>query len=115
MIQLALNDRSYRTALCDQLRVDKTHSVRCVDRPDLNTGEVLVVDRDHLKSIPRPILNPERIVLIARNRSEDLEMAWQAGLQTVVLREDPINTAMLAVLSASLCVSGSRLELLPMI
>jgi hypothetical protein len=113
MIQLALTDRSYRVALCSQLRVDYTQSVRCVDRPDLNTDEVLVLDRDHLDDIPLPILNPERIVLIAGNRNEDLEIAWEAGLQTVVLRKDPINTAMLAVLSAILCVSSNTIELLP--
>lgn len=113
MIQLALKDRSYRVALCSQLRVHNTQSVRCVDRPDLNTDEVLVLDRDHLDNIPLPILNPERIVLIAGNRKEDLEIAWNAGLRSVVLPEDPINTALLAVLSASLYVSSNGLDLLP--
>jgi predicted Zn-dependent peptidase len=86
-----------------------------VDRPDLNTGEVLVLDRDHLDRIPLPIPNPERVVLIASNSQEDLEIAWAAGLQTVVPRKDPINTATLAVLAASLYASGNSFELLPRI
>ena len=113
MIQLALHDQSYRVALCGQLKAAETTPVRCVERPDLNTREVLVVDPDHLASIPLPILHPERVVCIAGNRNEYLEIAWQAGLRSVVHREDPLGTAMLAVLSATLCVSGHCLDLWP--
>lgn len=76
--------------------------VACVEAPDLMSANVLVIDPEHLRRIPRPISHPERIVLIAGNRFEDMDDAWNAGLQSVVLRDDPIGTAVLAVLAAGL-------------
>jgi hypothetical protein len=37
-----------------------------------------------------------------------MEAAWDAGLQSVVLREDPISTAALAVMAASLAIADGK-------
>ena len=105
MIQLALYDSTYRHALRCLLQEAEDSPVFCVENPDLRYPGVLVLDTVHLQAIPLPIFHPERIVLVAGNRNEDLEIAWKAGLQSVVLPEDPISTALLAVLSARLHVS----------
>ncbi len=106
MIQLALSDRDYRHALRDILHASHAPRVRIVKEPDPERREVLVLDREHLRAVASPISHPERIVMIAGNRNEDLDLAWNAGLQSVVLRHDPLGTALLAVLSAYLHVSS---------
>jgi hypothetical protein len=61
-----------------------------------------VVDCDGLDRLPSPLLNPERIVLITRNDSAHLEQAWNAGVRSVVFNNDPLGTAVLAIMAAGL-------------
>ncbi len=105
MIQLALADPAYRSALQSLLERDAATSICCVENPDPAVAGVLVLDTEHLRRMPLPIRSPERIVLVVGNRSDDLTTAWNAGLKCVVFREDPIGTAALAVLCAGLQTS----------
>ena len=82
-------------------------SADSVEFPDSDRAEVLVLDMEHLRRIPLPLPHPERVVLIAGNRTADLEQAWIAGLESVVLRDDPISMAVLAILCARLRHSGA--------
>ena len=41
-------------------------------------------------------------MLITHNVPERLSQAWDAGIRSVIFYEDPMNTAVLAILSASL-------------
>jgi hypothetical protein len=102
MIQLALSDAAYGSALRRLLEIQGSGAVEFSETANFNRAGVLVLDAEHLRRIALPIPHPERVVLIAGNRSEDMAAAWKAGLQTVVLREDPLSTAVLAVMAASL-------------
>ncbi|MCP5109955.1 MAG: hypothetical protein GY953_03880 [bacterium] len=106
-IQIALSDTGFSQALKNQLAISETAPVRCVERPDPSDGSIIVLDFDHLEMLPRPIEEPERVVLIAGDGPDDLERAWQAGVQSVVSHAESINTAVLAVLAACLQASQS--------
>jgi hypothetical protein len=103
-VQLTISDASYASALRDLLERGGTLSVCCVDVPDTRRDGVIVVDADGLDRLPSPLLNPERVVLITRNDSEHLADAWNAGIRSVVFNEDPLSTAVLAILAAELRV-----------
>ena len=108
MIQLALSDAVYGSALRRLLEIQGSGAVEFGETVNSNPAGVLVLDAEHLRRIALPIPHPERVVLIAGNRSEDMEAAWDAGLQSVVLREDPISTAALAVMAASLGITDAK-------
>jgi hypothetical protein len=75
-----------------------------VERPDPGAEGVIVLDTDALTRLPRPLTNPERIVLITRNDPQHLAQAWNAGIRSVVFNEDPLSTAVLAIMAAELRV-----------
>jgi hypothetical protein len=108
VIQVAITDASYAAALRDLLVRNGSWEVLCVDRPDLSRGGVMVLDSEHLDLLPRPIPNPERVVLIARNESGDLARAWEAGVNSVITDRDPLNTAVLAIMAARLRAGKAR-------
>lgn len=101
-IQVAITDAPYAAALRELLECNGGCEVLCVDRPDPRRGGVMVLDPDHLDLLPRPIPNPQRVVLIARKDSGDLARAWEAGVNSVITDKDPLNTAVLAILAARL-------------
>lgn len=101
-IQISLADSGYRKALRDELAGSDSGEVSCVDRPDPGGDGVLVLDRQHLDMLALPISNPERVVLISTDGGADVAKAWEAGVCSVVERSAPLNTAVLAVLSATL-------------
>jgi len=107
VIQIAINDTEYRATLRRLLEDCESRSVECVSDPDPTLECVLVLDAENLRRLPLPIPHPERVVLVAGNRTEDVAAAWQAGLRSVVLRDDPVTTAVLAVLSAGLNIPDS--------
>lgn len=109
-VQLTIGDGPYASALRGLLEHSDALAVRCVDVPDPEQGGVIVVDPDGLGRLPFPLPNPERVVLIARNDSEYLSRAWNAGIRSVVFNEDPLSTAVLAIMAAGLRVprTGSR-------
>jgi hypothetical protein len=101
-VQLAIANASYASALRELLVRNGAFKVLCVDRPDLDREGVLVVDSERLKLLPMPLREPQRIVLIARNDPASLSKAWEAGVSSVVFEVDPLNTAVLAIMSARL-------------
>jgi hypothetical protein len=103
-VQLTIKDASYASALGDLLRRNGTREVRKVEAPDPNLEGVIVVDSEALDGLPLPLLNPERVVLITRNDAEHLATAWNAGVRSVVFNEDPLSTAVLAIMAAELRV-----------
>ena len=103
-VQLTINDGRYASALQDLLQRNGTVEVRCVEVPNPSEEGVIVVDAEALNRLPRPLSNPERIVLITRNDPQHLAQAWNAGIRSVVFNEDPLSTAVLAIMAAELRV-----------
>lgn len=112
MVQVALSRAAYADALRDALAQDwafRDCQVLRVDAPDLQKQGVIVVDSDALERLQHPLPNPERVVLIARHDPQQLSRAWNAGIVSVVYDNDPLSTAMLAIMAARFRVSKSRL------
>jgi hypothetical protein len=102
IVQITLTDTPYTNALRELLERGGVRQVRCVNVPDPSLGGVIVVDSDALNLLPFPLPNPERIVLITRNDPQHLSRAWNAGVRSVVFSQDPIGTAVLAIMAAEL-------------
>ncbi len=109
-IQLAIADTAYGTALRELLERSGAVEVLTVETPDPNREGVIVVDSRALERMPLPLVKPERVVLITRNEPEQLSRAWNAGIRSVVFCDDPLNTAVLAILAAGLRCSGKASE-----
>jgi hypothetical protein len=107
-VQLSIHDAPYAAALREQLERGGTREVRCVEAPDPRLDGVIVVDAEGLDSLPLPLANPERIVLITRNDPDHLSQAWNAGIRSVVFSDDALSTAVLAILAAELRVPRSE-------
>jgi len=101
-VQLAIADASYAAALRELLERSGTRQVHSVDVPDPSLAGVIVVDSEVLDRLPFPLLKPERVVLITRNDPQHLSRAWNAGIRSVVFCDDPLNTAVLAIMAAEL-------------
>lgn len=108
MIQMAITNTSYATALRNLLVRSGNWEVQCVDAPDIGRDGIMVVDCDHLARLPMPLEHPERIVLVARKDRLSLSCAWDAGVNSVVFDKDPLGTAVLAVMAARLRVAKAR-------
>lgn len=107
-IQIALSD----TAKADALRVllaRSTHvPVLCVESPDYEEACAVVLDAPRFSAQPGPLTHPERIVLITPNDPIRLREAWEAGVNSVLTEQDPLNTVVLAVLASCLRTSSTR-------
>jgi hypothetical protein len=103
-VQLSIHDAPYAAALRQLLEQNGLRRIRTVDSPDPAEDGVIVVDCGALNRLQLPLENPERIVLITRNEPRHLAQAWNAGIRSVVFCEDPLNTAVLAILAADLRV-----------
>jgi hypothetical protein len=101
-VQLAVRDSRYAVSLREMLERGGNRHVECVEVPDLRHDGVIVVDPDGLDRLPSPLLYPERVVLITRNDPHNLAQAWNAGIRSVVFSEDPLSTAVLAIMAAEL-------------
>jgi hypothetical protein len=102
IVQLSIGDTSYATALREMLVRDGTWEVIDVEAPDPRKVGVMVLDSVALDKMPFPLLDPERVVLITHNDPLHLSRAWEAGVISVVFDDDPLNTAMLAIMAARL-------------
>lgn len=113
-VQFAITDSPYASALRDLLERSGAAVVHCVGVADPMQAGVIVLDSDGLDRLLSPLLSPERVVLIARGGSEELALAWNAGIRSVVFNEDPLETAVLAILAAGLRVprTAARCEAL---
>ncbi len=107
-IQIALSD----AAKADALRVllaRSTHvPVYCAECPDYEDACVVVVDAERFEVEQKPLAHPDRIVLITRNEPQNLKKAWEAGVNSVLSEQDPLNTVVLAVLAACLRSGTAR-------
>jgi len=107
-IQLALSDTAKADALRGVLARSAPIEVVCVKVPELDRACVVVVDQDHFDSLPMPLATPEKVVLISSNDPGSLKSAWDAGVVSVISDQDPLNTAVLAILAACLRTGAAR-------
>jgi hypothetical protein len=103
-VQLAIADGAYAAAVREALSRSCAWRIDTVERPDTAQACVLVMDEAALESLPLPLSNPERIVLITRKDPQLLAQAWEAGIVSVVSANDPMNTVLLAIMAAALRV-----------
>jgi len=101
-VQLTIRDTRYASALQELLERSGSVQVRRVEVPDPSQGGVIVVDTEGLDRLPAASLNSERVVLITRNDPQHLAHAWNAGIRSGVFSEDPLSTAVLAIMAAEL-------------
>jgi hypothetical protein len=102
-VQLTIGDTTYAERLREALSQDwafRDWHVKCVPAPDMCEKGVIVLDAEAFSRLPGPLLHPERVVLIGRRDPQQLFRAWKAGVVSVIPREDPLSTAMLAILAA---------------
>jgi hypothetical protein len=102
IVQLTLTDTPYANALRELLVRGGVREVRSVQVPDPRLEGVIVIDPDALDLLPFPLPNPERIGLITSNDPQHLSSAWNAGVRSVVFSQDPLATAVLAIMAAEL-------------
>jgi hypothetical protein len=108
-IQLAISNTAYANALRESLARNAGCTILAVESPDVRAGGVLVLDAASLERVPSKIPHPERVVLITQNEPRLLARAWEAGIVSVVFENDPIDTAILAIMAARLHVpKGGR-------
>ena len=106
-VQLAIADASYAAALREMLERGGTREVCRVEVPDPDREGVIVVDPEGLDRLPLSLIKPDRVVLVTRNDPSQLSRAWNAGIRSVVFSDDPLNTAVLAIMAAELRLSKS--------
>jgi hypothetical protein len=111
IVQIAISNSAYASALREMLQRNATWKVQTVDVPDLRAQGVVVLDAMALERLPSQVSCPERFVLITQNDPQHLARAWEAGIVSVVYENDPISTAILAIMAARLrAVKGVRQE-----
>ncbi len=66
------------------------------------------MDGESFSSLTAPVRFADRIVLITRNDPGRLREAWDAGVNSVLSEQDPLNTVVLAVLAACLRSGTAR-------
>ena len=104
-LQLAVGNSAYATALKEALLRGGGWDLVLAEIPDTALGGVLVVDSDALDRMPLPIRDTERVVLVTHNDAEHLSRAWEAGIVSVVFENEPVSTALLAIMAAKLRVA----------
>ena len=107
-VQLSIADGAYAAAVREALSRTCAWHVESVDRPDLTQHGVLVLDEFAFARLPLPLSNPERIVVISRPDPLLLAQAWEAGIVSVVSREDSLSTVLLAIMAAALRVAKTH-------
>ena len=107
-VQVAISNPQYSSLLQRSLRDSGLWNVVQIERPDPKLGGVVVLDEAVLESLPVTPVEAERIVLITRKEVGHLSKAWEVGVRTVIFDSDPIDTALLAIMGASLRASKSE-------
>jgi hypothetical protein len=103
-IQLAIANGTYATTLRELLARNAGWNALIVESPNTRAEGVIVLDTGALESLPSGLPNPERVVLITQNQPQLLARAWEAGIVSVVFENDPMDTALLAIMAARLKV-----------
>ncbi|MEJ5369744.1 MAG: hypothetical protein WHT08_15635 [Bryobacteraceae bacterium] len=106
-IQIILSDAAKAESLAALLERSTQTPVMRVEKPDLESACVAVMDFEAFQRLPRPVEFADRIVLIAANDAAHLKEAWEAGVHSVLSEQDPLNTVVLAALATCLR-SGTR-------
>jgi hypothetical protein len=107
-IQMSIANGPYASAVREALSRSCAWHVEAVERPDLSSPGVMVLDEQAFARLPLPLCNPGRVVLIAHKELQAapfLEQAWEAGIVSVVSEEDPLSTVLLAIMAAALRVA----------
>ncbi len=112
-IQVAIANDRYAVALSELLARGAAWKVLSVEVPDTRIEGVIVLDAQALDRLPSPTANPERVVLVTRNDPGALARAWEAGIVSVVSENDPMSTAMLAIMAARLQVAKAVRQNVP--
>ena len=102
-VQLALASEKYAEALGHALAADRLFhdwQVERVQIPDPSRKGLIVLDGQALDHLPDGLPHPERVVLIVAHDPEQLHRAWNAGIVSVIYLDDPLSTAMLAIMAA---------------
>jgi hypothetical protein len=107
-IQLALSDQAKADALRALLARSTPLQVRCVESPDFHDACVVVMDGARFQQMGAPRAHAGRVVLITSNDPVNLREAWDAGVNSVLSEQDPLNTVVLAVLATCLRSSSGR-------
>jgi len=107
-IQVAISDAGRSEALRALLARSTHVPVECVDCPDFEAACVVVMGGERFSAMRLPLTHPERIVLVTRNDAGHLKEAWEAGVNSVLSEQDPMNTLVLAVLAACLRTGTTR-------
>ena len=107
-IQIALSDIAKADALRVLLARSTPVPVLCVESPNYDEACAVVLDGLRFSAEPGPLTHPERIVLITNNDPTRLREAWEAGVNSVLTEQDPLNTVVLAVLASCLRTSSTR-------
>jgi hypothetical protein len=106
-VQLSIADRRYEASVREALARNCAWHIETVAAPDVAQECVLVLDEAAFARLPRPLTNPERVVLITRKDPQSLAHAWDAGIVSVVLETDALSTVLLAIMAAGLRVTKS--------
>jgi hypothetical protein len=104
-IQIALPDPALAQDLRGQLLQTGELDPICLDQPDFEDYDVLVVDAAALGRRRCGLARPERVVAVVR-RDTDLGGIWEQGIRSVVFDTDPIPTIALAVQAAMVSTRG---------
>ena len=107
-VQVAIAVGPYKESVRGALARGCAWRVEFVDRPDQTRPCVLVLDESAFESLPLPLVNPERVVLITRKDPQLLAEAWEAGIVSVVSESDPLNTVLLAIMAAGLRIAKTH-------
>jgi len=107
-IQIALSDTTKADALRVMLARSTHVPVFCVESPNYEEACAVVIDGRRFSKEPSPLTHPERIVLITKNDPNHLREAWEAGVNSVLTEQDPMNTVVLAVLASCLRTNSTR-------
>lgn len=102
VIQLAVSNNSQANAIQNALEHNGDWDIVRVTQPDPRVDGIIIADDGALDRIFTGLVNPQRVVLLTRNRPESLSRAWETGIISVVFESDSIETILLAVLAASL-------------
>ena len=74
---------------------------------------MIVLDSPALESLSTRLTRPERVVLVTHNEPQLLARAWEAGIVSVVFEDDPMDTALLAIMAARLEVGKAARQETP--
>ena len=95
-VQLSLHNIAFASRIEKELRQLSGCQVVSVKTPDLNGKGLVILDEETLDTLPLPLVEPERFLLVTRNESVKLKRAWEQGILSVVFEHDPPHTICLA-------------------